>query len=403
MARPTANAILADKSRHFTFPVGESYPPRQTLRPLEISLLLSAPDRRTRRGLRDAAVLELLYGAGLRASEVASLRVDSIRWADRSLFVRGKGGNERLAPLAGMAAETLALYLGRGRCGDWVFPGRNGRPLGRSAVWGIVKRAARAAGLPEWIAPHALRHSFATHLHEGGASIEQVRRFLGHAHLATTAIYTHVELSMLRKTMRTCHPREHRGALLRLWETQHRGMREAGEEGRRRHREHSWWIAHRRRWREARPINAEPGELAKVNVECMDREGKRLRCLICDTEWIAGPGPNGRRAYRFWTCPQGCNEEGIMATRRRVPQVVRTEMSHYFGALWRVPVERREEWTAAHPAPDTTAAARESTHRRRSEEVDTRRVLRGCVRSMERHAARRETFTAERLRAAGIA
>ena len=184
----------------------------------EIARLLAAPDPRTPKGRRDAALLELMYASGLRVSEVAALH-----WADldakRGLVrVRGKGGKERMVPVGAPALAALAAYRpptphrlplrGRPRVESFVFPGRGGQhALGRGIVWRAVKEQARRAGLPRLPSPHWLRHSFATHLLNGGADVRTIQEMLGHARIATTQVYTHVATDRLREAYRAAHPR----------------------------------------------------------------------------------------------------------------------------------------------------------------------------------------------------
>jgi integrase/recombinase XerD len=178
----------------------------------DVACLLNAPDRRTAKGRRDAALLELMYASGLRVSEVVGLRWGDVD-AKRSLLrVRGKGGKERLVPVARPALEALAAYqcdvrVPRGP-GAFIFPARaSGGHLGRGLVWSAVKEHARRAGLSGLPSPHWLRHSFATHLLNGGADVRAIQEMLGHARIATTQVYTHVATDRLREAYRAAHPR----------------------------------------------------------------------------------------------------------------------------------------------------------------------------------------------------
>jgi integrase/recombinase XerD len=185
------------------------------LGPAAVERLLEAPTSQTRLGRRDRAALETLYATGCRASEVVGLRpidLDLNRGTARCI---GKGNKERLVPLGSHATEALTVYLERDRPSlvarrpltAEVFVSKSGRPLSRIALWQIVKRHARAAGLHADVSPHTLRHSFATHLLAGGADLRVVQEMLGHASIATTQIYTRVELSGLRDVHARCHPR----------------------------------------------------------------------------------------------------------------------------------------------------------------------------------------------------
>ena len=180
----------------------------------EIESLLKMPDVRTRQGLRDAALLELLYATGLRASEITSLQVMQLDLEAGVLRVVGKGSKERLVPVGKKAREALDRYLKRTRgawdknnSGGWLFLSRAGRPLSRQTVWNILKKYAKASGIGKKIYPHILRHSFATHLLENGADLRVVQELLGHADIVTTQIYTHVDKSRLKGIHRKFHPR----------------------------------------------------------------------------------------------------------------------------------------------------------------------------------------------------
>jgi integrase/recombinase XerD len=168
--------------------------------------------------LRDAAMMELLYGCGLRATELATLCVDDVRETLGVVLVTGKGDKQRLVPIGKPAAAAVVKYLkecrprllrdtaGRGLDQGRLLLSRTGRPLERVAVWQIVKRHAAAAGLAK-THPHVLRHSFATHLLSGGADLRVVQELLGHADIGTTQIYTHVDKSRLKDVHRKHHPR----------------------------------------------------------------------------------------------------------------------------------------------------------------------------------------------------
>ena len=180
----------------------------------EIGTLLAQPGESERRGLRDRALLELLYACGLRVSEAVALRGSQLDLAAGFVTVVGKGGKERVVPLGRPARAALEAYLERerprllsGRPSPFVFLGPRGRPLTRQAVWKLVRRRALAAGIGRRVSPHVLRHTFATHLLGGGADLRIVQTLLGHADIATTQIYTHVAPSRLREVHRRHHPR----------------------------------------------------------------------------------------------------------------------------------------------------------------------------------------------------
>ena len=185
------------------------------LSPAATNRLLEAPSPLTRLGRRDRAALETLYATGCRASEVVGLRpVDLDLKAGMARCV-GKGNKERRVPLGSNAIQALATYLERDRPAllvnkphtTAVFVSKSGRPLSRIALWQIVKRHARSAGLSIDVSPHTLRHSFATHILSRGADLRVVQELLGHRSIATTQIYTRVELSRLRDVHARYHPR----------------------------------------------------------------------------------------------------------------------------------------------------------------------------------------------------
>lgn len=188
-----------------------------------VGRILDAPDTTTARGLRDRAVLEVLYGSGLRLAELVGLRLGDVDPEGATLHVTGKGSKERIAPLSDAAADALAAYLGSRLDGaTWrdfrdgrlqgdvvrapVFAGRNGRPLARRTVQRVVQRAVEASAGPR-LSPHDLRHAFATHLLDRGAELRGVQELLGHASLSTTQIYTQVTSARLRSAFDAAHPR----------------------------------------------------------------------------------------------------------------------------------------------------------------------------------------------------
>jgi len=180
----------------------------------EIERLVAAPDADTPLGVRDRALLELCYATGARVSELVSLRLTDLVFDEGLARLYGKGSKERLVPVGRRALGAAALYareirpgLDRGRSRGVLFVNARGGPLTRVGAWGIIKAAARRAGLTKRVTPHTLRHSFATHLLEGGADLRAVQEMLGHADLATTQLYTHVDREYLRSVHRSFHPR----------------------------------------------------------------------------------------------------------------------------------------------------------------------------------------------------
>ena len=180
----------------------------------DVGTLLAQPTEHERRGVRDRALLELLYACGLRVSEAIGLRGAQVDLVAGFVTVLGKGGKERVVPLGRPARAALEAYLTtarprllRGRPSPFVFLGPGGRPLTRQAVWKLVRRRALAAGLGRRVSPHTLRHTFATHLLSGGADLRIVQTLLGHADIGTTQVYTHVAPARLREVHRKHHPR----------------------------------------------------------------------------------------------------------------------------------------------------------------------------------------------------
>lgn len=180
----------------------------------EVRALLAAPDKTRPTGLRNAAMLELLYAAGLRVSELIHLKVVELNL--EAGFVRpfGKGGKERVVPVGRTALSVLQTYLATARpqllkevSSAFLFVARRGRPLSRQGFWKVLKRYADRAGIRRSVSPHTLRHSFASHLLEGGADLRVVQVMLGHADIATTQIYTHVSTDRLKAVHRQYHPR----------------------------------------------------------------------------------------------------------------------------------------------------------------------------------------------------
>ena len=184
------------------------------LSPTQVARLVEAPDDTRPLYWRDRSILEVLYGSGLRVSELTALGLGDLDRSEGLFRVRGKGGKERIVPVGGAAMRATERYLRQVRPGldhgegaGRIYLNARGRPLSRVSVWQLVKASARRAGIEERISPHTLRHSFATHLLQGGADLVVVQELLGHADISTTQIYTHVDREYLRDVHRTFHPR----------------------------------------------------------------------------------------------------------------------------------------------------------------------------------------------------
>ena len=181
----------------------------------EVTAILESVDTRNAAGLRDRAILEMLYGCGLRVSEAVRLRISDIFFEEGFVRIIGKGDKQRIVPLGEVAAEAVLTYLrevprsGGGET-DFLFLNRNGKPLSRVSMFQLVKKQAMAAGIHKEISPHTFRHSFATHLIENGADLRVVQEMLGHESILTTEIYTHIDTSLWQRTVREHHPRQKR-------------------------------------------------------------------------------------------------------------------------------------------------------------------------------------------------
>ncbi|MEP7020688.1 MAG: site-specific tyrosine recombinase XerD [Pseudonocardiales bacterium] len=194
-------------------------PPRRLPKAISVDdverLLDAAGYEQTALALRDRALLEVLYGTGARISEAVGLAVDDIDLTDRTVLLAGKGGKQRRVPLGSYAAKAVQAYLlharpalaAGGRGTPIVFLNSRGGPLSRQSAWTVLRTAAERAGLTAGISPHTLRHSFATHLMEGGADVRVVQELLGHSSVTTTQIYTLVTVDTLREVYATAHPR----------------------------------------------------------------------------------------------------------------------------------------------------------------------------------------------------
>ncbi len=188
----------------------------KVLSPQQIDRLLTAPRKTDPCRRRDRALLELLYATGCRASELSALRICDLHLKETFCVCRGKGDKERVVPLGVRAIETVEAYLEHerpalaaraGSTPEWVLLSYRGRRLRRERIWELLKRYAARVGAPPEVSPHTLRHSFATHMLSGGADLRQVQEMLGHASIATTQIYTHVDAARLKKVHRQFHPR----------------------------------------------------------------------------------------------------------------------------------------------------------------------------------------------------
>jgi len=180
----------------------------------EVRLLLSIPDTKTPTGSRDAAMIELLYAAGLRVSELINLKLQAVNMEAGFVRVFGKGSKERIVPIGFFAKEKIDDYLKTARplilksiASRYLFVARAGKPMTRQGFWKLLKRHALKAGFNKKITPHSLRHSFASHLLEGGADLRAVQLMLGHVDISTTQIYTHVAREHLKKIHKKFHPR----------------------------------------------------------------------------------------------------------------------------------------------------------------------------------------------------
>jgi len=180
----------------------------------EISVIISAPDISTSKGLRDAAMLELLYAAGLRVSELIHVRLQDINLEVGFIRTIGKGSKERVVPIGAFAKQKINDYLTNSRplllknhSSHYLFVAHAGKPMTRQAFWKLLKKYSIQAGIEKEITPHSFRHSFASHLLEGGADLRAVQMMLGHVDISTTQIYTHVARDHLKKLHEKYHPR----------------------------------------------------------------------------------------------------------------------------------------------------------------------------------------------------
>ncbi len=185
-----------------------------TLSTEEIEKLIAAIDRSTPEGERNVAILEVLYGSGLRVSELVNLSLDDIYWEEGFLRVIGKGDKQRIVPFSDMAAKHLELYINEIRVhvkadpkhAHFVFLNRRGKQLTRVMIFTIIKNLVALVGIRKKISPHSFRHSFATHLIENGADLRAVQEMLGHESITTTEIYTHLDKKYLKEVIEKYHP-----------------------------------------------------------------------------------------------------------------------------------------------------------------------------------------------------
>ncbi len=181
----------------------------------EVEKILSAPDVNDKTGLRNKAILELFYSSGLRVSELINLKVSDLFFDDGVIRVFGKGSKQRIVPVGKSAINWVSEYLikvrplfeKRMKSKNIVFLSKRGTSLSRMAIWKIVNRYTKEAGIQKDVHPHTFRHSFATHLLEGGADLRAVQEMLGHADISTTQIYTHIDREYIKQVHKDFHPR----------------------------------------------------------------------------------------------------------------------------------------------------------------------------------------------------
>ena len=182
----------------------------------EIELIVNQIDRSKKEGERNLAIIEVLYGCGLRVTELIELKISEIYWEEGFIRIIGKGNRERLVPLGKIASKHLKIYLNEIRVHqkvkdlfvDHVFINKNGSKISRVMIFKIIKKLTEKSGIQKNISPHSLRHSFATHLVEGGADLRSVQEMLGHQSITTTEIYTHLDKNYLKQTILDHHPLE---------------------------------------------------------------------------------------------------------------------------------------------------------------------------------------------------
>ncbi len=210
--------VSADPTRLIASPqVGKHLP--EVLTVAEIDAMIACIDTSSPLGQRNRAIIEVLYGCGLRVSELCGLRISAVFPREEYIVVDGKGGKQRMVPISRVALDQIAIYLKEVRplvqeqkgCHDVLFLNRRGAKLTRVMIFYIVKQLAELAGIRKTISPHTLRHSFATHLLEGGANLRAIQQMLGHESITTTEIYVHIDRSRLRQEILAHHPRNAQG------------------------------------------------------------------------------------------------------------------------------------------------------------------------------------------------
>ena len=181
----------------------------------EVDRILNAPDNKDLLGLRDKAILELFYSSGLRVSELINLKISDLFFADEVIRVFGKGSKERVVPIGSSAMKWIAEYMKSSRpllekknkSENFLFLNKRGTKLSRMWIWKIFSQYSKEAGIKKEIHPHTFRHSFATHLLEGGADLRAVQEMLGHTDISVTQIYTHIDITYIREVVHQYHPR----------------------------------------------------------------------------------------------------------------------------------------------------------------------------------------------------
>ncbi len=207
-----------DPTVNISFPKQANRLPK-TLNQMEVEKILEQPDCDNPKGLRDRAMLEFLYAAGLRVSELLSVQLSDLFFSDGFIRIVGKGRKERIIPIGEQAIYYTNRYLENirsliaraGKSRNFVFLNSRGGPLTRMGFWKILRGYLVASGIKKKVSPHTFRHSFATHLIEGGADLRAVQEMLGHADISTTQIYTHLDREYLKEVHRSFHPREKYG------------------------------------------------------------------------------------------------------------------------------------------------------------------------------------------------
>ena len=207
------NLVKANVLKDIVIPkTGQSLPKIMSVS--DVDTLINAGDLTKKNGIRNLAMIEIMYGAGLRVSELIGLNLRDVDLDAGLVRVMGKGSKERIVPIGNQASRATREWLGsarpamlKGIISDYLFVARAGRPLTRQAFWKIIKQYSKLAGLSSRITPHTLRHSFATHLLEGGADLRSVQMMLGHSDISTTQIYTHISKDYLVKMHQSFHPR----------------------------------------------------------------------------------------------------------------------------------------------------------------------------------------------------